>query len=249
MNIDSYERINNGTFEYVRHESFAIVTAFTGELGEAGHIAVPSEIDGLETVAIAADAFAHNLMLRSVDIAQNVRVVGDRAFIGCAQLSQVTLPESADTIGAWCFYGTQIADLALPEKLKTIGEGAFFGCTHLTRLDIPCGVQRIGNRMCFACTALKNVTIPPSVSFIGAQAFFGCTSLLGVTIPESVEIIGERAFGGCTSMLRAAIGQNVRYFGTGAFENCPNLIMCVREGSLAHTHALDNDISVETVRV
>lgn len=61
--------------------------------------------------------------------------------------------------------------------------------------DIDYAVTKIDKSAFFGCTALTSVIIPEGIETIGGWAFCQCTSLISVTIPSSVTNIGSWAFG------------------------------------------------------
>ena len=52
--------------------------------------------------------------------------IGDRAFAGCGQLSEMTLPKIVRNIGNHAFKGCgKLSGLRIPERTVSIGEQAF----------------------------------------------------------------------------------------------------------------------------
>lgn len=76
-------------------------------------------------------------------------------------------------------------------KVKSLGVASFKGCSNITSIRIPYGVESIGEGAFYECTSLKDIVIPNSVTQIGPNIFYGCTSLKSVTIPESVTTIAR----------------------------------------------------------
>lgn len=76
-------------------------------------------------------------------------------------------------------------------KVKSLGVASFKGCSNITSIKIPYGVENIGEGAFHECASLKEITIPNSVTQIGANIFYGCNSLKSVTIPESVTSIAR----------------------------------------------------------
>ena len=80
-------------------------------------------------------------------------------------------------------------------------------------LEIPAeiggnAVVEIGERAFSGCSSVTNIVIPFGVEKIGSYAFAGCKSLApGITIPESVESLGSYVFTNCASL------KIVRYLG------------------------------------
>ena len=80
-------------------------------------------------------------------------------------------------------------------------------------LEIPAelggnAVVEIGERAFAGCSSVTEIVIPFGVEKIGSYAFAGCTSLApGITIPESVDSLGSYVFTNCASL------KIVRYLG------------------------------------
>lgn len=141
--------------------------------------------------------------VREVVIPENVRKIGDKAFLGCSELTSVTIPGSITEIGKNAFwYCTGLTSVTIPDSVTKIGEWAFWGCVGLRSVTIPDNVTKIGDAAFFGCMGLTSVKIPDSVTEIGKSAFHGCTGLTSVTIPDSVTKIGKAAFDGCGHVIR-----------------------------------------------
>ena len=166
-------------------------------------------------------------------IRKGVKVIGDKAFMGCGFLFNIDLPDSVKSIGRCAFWGcdqlgsivipngvTSIDDYALgwcdsltsiiiPNSVTNIGEGAFNLCCSPTCIDIPNKVTSIGINVFEDCISLRNINIPNSVSSIGNSAFNGCESLRSINIPNSMTSIGNGAFSECCSLENITIPKNV----------------------------------------
>lgn len=88
----------------------------------------------------------------SYSIKPETRVICDRAFWGCYNMTKITIPDS----------------------VTHIGDRAFSGCLGLTSIAIPNTVTHIGSYTFYECTNLTNITIPNSVTHIGNGAFQAC---------------------------------------------------------------------------
>ncbi|MBR4718608.1 MAG: leucine-rich repeat domain-containing protein, partial [Lentisphaeria bacterium] len=127
--------------------------------------------------------------------------IEDFAFYGCAELTDITLPDSLWSIGENAFSGcTALTHVELPDFLYDIGTGAFFGCTALTHVELPDDLREIGRGAFSGCAALTEIAIPDSVWSIGNNAFRNCTGLRRVTLPSGLESIQPETFRGCTSL-------------------------------------------------
>jgi uncharacterized repeat protein (TIGR02543 family) len=177
--------------------------------------------------------------------ARAVTHVGDFAFAGRTNLTNLTLPFSVRILGlnafpsnttvTWQgnfvftgstltrFIGTQ-TDYGIPLYITTIAEGAFENNTRLTRVVIPNTVTHIENSA-FQNTGLVEVVLPNSIVSIGHNAFRNSRSLRSVIIPISVTWIGDGAFQGCTS-LESVIFQGISQvtrIGADMFAGCERL--------------------------
>ena len=108
---------------------------------------------------------------------------------------------SIGTIGGWAFMGcTGLTSVIIPEGVETIEHMAFSGCADLASVTIPNSVTEIGESAFSGCSSLTSIVIPNSVTEIAYGTFFGCSGLTSVTIPNSVTDIAGRAFEGCTNL-------------------------------------------------
>lgn len=110
-------------------------------------------------------------------------------------------------------YNTYLSgELVLPESLKTLEKSAFNGCTGLTGITLPSGLETLGTTdsgsVFNGCSGLLYIKVtdgdpgavfelPASLKIIGRQSFKECFSSsvnTSVVLPESVEYVGEEAF-------------------------------------------------------
>lgn len=68
-----------------------------------------------------------------------------------------------------------------------ISDGAFRGCTNLTSISIPHGVENIGSNAFYDCHSLTSIEIPASVIKIEGYAFEGSTNLKNITFMGTIE--------------------------------------------------------------
>ena len=130
--------------------------------------------------------FAYNLDIPSINIPNNVTIIGRYAFENCSKLTSINIPNS----------------------VRSIGSGAFYNCIRLTSINISDEVTSIEASTFSGCSKLTSITIPSSVASIGMQAFLGCSKLTSITIPNSVTSIDMQAFADCDNL------KEIKYTGT-----------------------------------
>lgn len=91
--------------------------------------------------------------VRAVKIGDGVTTIGSRAFQGCTNLTDVTIPQSVTTIGIAAFYLCgDLTEVTLPRSVTHIGGYAFKDCTGLTTIVFS------GQAPVMESTCFRNVT-------------------------------------------------------------------------------------------
>ncbi len=70
-------------------------------------------------------------------IPDSVSTIGESAFSGCDELTDITIPDSVTSIGDYAFSGCGLYDVKVGNCVTTIGDGAFSGCNVLSSVWIP----------------------------------------------------------------------------------------------------------------
>ena len=163
--------------------------------------------NGVTTIDISA--FRDCSSLTFVTIPSSVMVIQGNPFQGCTSLSSIVVESGnteydsrnkcnaiIETSTNTLFVGCK--NTVIPGSVKEVG--GFTGCSSLTSITIPYGVETIGSSAFAGCVNLSSISISNSVTTIESYAFQGCTALTSVTIPRSVTNIGYYAFNGCSSL-------------------------------------------------
>ena len=168
-------------------------------------------------------------------IGDNVKIIGEYAFYGCSNLTDVTIGNNVTSIGSYSFSGcSTLTDITIPNSITSIGSDAFKGCSSLTAVYISdiaawCGITFSSNPLSYAHNLYLNgelvtdLVIPNSVTSIGDYTFSGCKSLINITIGSGVTSIGSYAFNGCSSLTSVILPKKVRSIGLYAFNGCSSL--------------------------
>lgn len=139
--------------------------------------------------------------IKKLVVKKGCTYISERAFSGCTQLEQVTLPNN----------------------LRKIEKHAFCGCTSLKRVKLPSALRTIRTG-CFAdCMSLEEVILPKKLKHIQGYAFKKCKNLDEITFPSTLEDISIRAFQQCTGLTEVYIPENVNLLNYYAFYRCDNL--------------------------
>lgn len=166
-----------------------------------------------------------------------VTTIADHAFVGCSQLTGVTIPSGIITIGDHAFADcTKLKTVSISDSVTNIGNNIFGGCTSLSGIWVNTanpsyssdsrGVLFDKEKLVLyrAPEAISNsYTIPSGVRYINKDAFFGCGKLTAVTIPTGVTYIGEGAFYHCESLASINIPSGVTGIEAYAFCGCTAL--------------------------
>ena len=112
--------------------------------------------------------------------------------IGSCTDTNLIIPDSYNNlpvkeINYFAFMGcTNLTSVTIPDSVTIIGDSAFNGCTGLTNINIPDGITEIGTSAFNGCTGLISISIPKSVISIESQALFKCNNLLDITFDGTI---------------------------------------------------------------
>ncbi|MBR3629463.1 MAG: leucine-rich repeat protein [Oscillospiraceae bacterium] len=173
--------------------------------------------------------YAYRDYIRTAVFEEGVTSIGDYAFLKCANLTSVTIPDTVTTISTAAFKEcTSLRTLVIPDTVTKLGTSLFNGCTSLTSVTLPEGLTELpGGASTYGffenCTSLTSFTIPAGITRIGNRAFSGCTALSAIRIPDTVTSIGNQAFQGCEALESVSLPGSVTSLGSGCFQSCLKL--------------------------
>ena len=183
--------------------------------------------------------------IKTIEIADGITSIGNRAFHSCSGMTSVTIPNSVTSIGEYSFYGCKgLTSIFIPNSVNSIKFDAFGNCSGLTSITIPNSVTSIGTAAFHGCYFEKQNFINNSslnaednnywfANFVDSRdngfaikdgvliKYFGNET--SVTIPNSVTSIGNYAFQNCSSLSSVTIPNSVTSIENGAFHSCSSL--------------------------
>ena len=258
----------DGTATNVHYES--------GELPEV--LNIPSRLDGYPVVKLYNSSEEANIFAKAEEAYEDIeRTVRERrtfeegGVFSNLKIKTINIPNSVKKIGNNAFeLCTNATNIKIPDSVIGIGEFAFFGCTNLTSITIPDGIEGIGANTFYACNNLAEIEIPDSVISVREEAFketswynnqpdgvvyagkvayeykgtmpentvieikegtktmvsglfSDCTGLLSIKIPNSITTIEQDTFYKCTSLSQVILPNTLTSIGTQSFYRCTGL--------------------------
>lgn len=131
----------------------------------------------------------------SIEIKEGTYGLTDNLFRNCANLKNISLPESLNKIGSCTFAGSGLEKISIPSSVAYIAEGAFMDCANLTEIRLPDAITEIPFATFWGCVNLKSVVLPDKLETIAERAFLNCKSLKSIAIPKSIVSIKWPALG------------------------------------------------------
>ena len=204
---------------------------------------------------IGASAFQDCSKLTTLNLGEDLQVVGNDAFNGCSNVTKLTFPDATTTIGARAFQNcSSVTEVTVGKELKTIGASAFLNCKSFTALLLPdefttmgesafedcikLTVAKLGKSLTAVparafknCIALSEMRVPATAKSIGDEAFYNDYTLAVVSMKEGLETIGERVFYNNRGILEFSIPGTVTSIGQNSFYGCTNTsVMSFEDG-------------------
>lgn len=136
-----------------------------------------------------------------------VTEIGDDAFMNCARLAKVTIPDTVTRIGARAFARCAFTSFTIPESVTVIESKAFFDCGYLTEITIPQSVKSLGEMAFYSCSSLEKAYVKAEIETLEPYTFYNSvygqgqnvfysTSLTKVYLPASLKRIHITALQG-----------------------------------------------------
>lgn len=229
-----------------------VAMAVSGTPSPGGSIHIASTVDGHPVGSVGPSAFAgiHDegrTDVRTLDIADGVGIIRERAFFYCYGLESVSIPDSVTVIMDEAFRAdTALKDAVIPDSVIYLGFESFRDCSSLPSISIPDSVAFMGEGAFKLCRSAESISVgsglrgipvmafayadaAASVEFhgdtevLGDSAFYMCPSLRSAVLPDSVVSLGRGCFYGCASLGSIGLGDSLRTIGQECFQGCSSL--------------------------
>ena len=148
ISVSLYFMLRPAEIRYSTDVGVADVVGLTvGKYGDT--LDIPGEVviggDILKVNKIGLYAFYENDRVESLKIGEGVKIIEHGAFGKCANLKNISLPSSLETIYGYAFTKCEsLEKVVIPYGTVTVSTGAFSECTSLKDVYIPASVMEIG---------------------------------------------------------------------------------------------------------
>ena len=185
------------SYVFINDGKYCAVIGLNAENG-AIRVEIPETYQGIPVVAISSGAFASSIHLKSVELPNSLKYIGNHAFNDCSNLESINIPESLEYLGSQAFDGCDKLPLTEYNGALYLGNESapytILMSAKDTKFDGTCTVHtdtKIINELAFAdCTEIDKIIIPNGIRYIGSDAFEFCLELEYTTY-ESVKYLGN----------------------------------------------------------
>jgi len=200
-------------------------------IGEAAFAGIKSltqvDLEGVTTIGLCA---FRGTGLTSVTIPSSVGILGNGAFGGCADLTEINFNANNAVPPAGRRWDTPAYSQydGGRDWFSPFQDAGFNGSGLI--MNFGPDVTRIPNYFLYGGavdrlnnTNVKSITIPDTINEIGAAAFRNVYALESITFGTKPFSIGASAFEKCTGLKELSIPSNVTSIGGSAFQDCFNI--------------------------
>ena len=112
--------------------------------------------------------------------------IQDNAFVSCANLTTVNIPNTVTRIGNNAFLCCKLlTEIRATDSIRIIGSKAFALCESLRSFTGMSAVEELGEKAFALCPKLDNITLPASLTYVGDKIFRGYVNTVYVELTEA----------------------------------------------------------------
>lgn len=187
-----------------------------------------------DTVGIANYAFSGWTNIKTVELNNSIKYIGDYAFYGCTSLWKIkTQDNSVISIGDYAFTSCALTNVTLGTGLKEIGNYTFYYNLQLNNNSlypynlIPESVSRVGAYAFYKTKLWESPRENDGIVYAGNWVVgYNKENLTNAVLKfDSGRVAGiaDFAFWDCDTLTTIQGLNNCRYIGTGAFYGCSKI--------------------------
>lgn len=148
------------------------------------NLILPQDAERISQFAFFSCTSLQNL---SLEANSKLSLIGNRAFSGCSNLTNVDLSSSnVGILEEGLFFdcvSLKTVVFGQNNQLKVFNQYLFSGCSNLLSVEIPDSVATIEDSVFSGCNSLQSLKIPAQVTSIKA-AFYGCSGLESIIVAD-----------------------------------------------------------------
>ena len=179
-----------------------------------------SNITGM--TKIPDEAFSNYYELKKVVLPTSLENISKKAFEDCEKLESLNIPENVSVIGPHAFVASKLESIIIPKNVSII-EDSFCQCKNLASVEIKGSIEIIKESAFYGCENLKTVKFNGYVKNIDDYAFFNCKALKSINLKEGLEKIGDSAFVNCKELTSLKLPSTVKILGARFIHGCSKL--------------------------
>lgn len=228
--VDSRFLYNGLAYRLVDNTTEDVVEVTSGG-NVSGKVTIPETVEDLSgkkftVVRIGDSAFSGENDITEVVLPETISSIGEYAFNECRELTNINLPDALTDMGRSAFYRTNLKEIVVPGGLKKLPDAAFMDNFNTKSVIIKPGVEEI-DHAAFAYCGMQSLELPATLKKIGFVAFQNCASLVSVSIPDAVVELDNSAFYECTKLATVSLSSSLTRIGNSAFNGCSSLVMII----------------------
>lgn len=171
-------------------------------------------------------------------------------------IEHVVVEEGITSLGSYCLYNVNKADISLPTTLKVLGSYSMAGTDSNTDVRLPEGLETISANAFYYTSGLKSIYIPKTVKTIGRSAFENCTKLESVAFGNfNMEVsVEKRAFLKCAALKSVIIPKratladySIGYYSASAGSVYSDFVMKVYRDSSTYDYVVNKVVPYELI--
>ena len=168
--------------------------------------------------SIGQQAFANCKKIKKISIPSMVEKMGEGAFANCLYLTRAEI--NSKVVGERAFYGcARLRTVIFGEEVKYVQKGAFEYCAQLPAVTVPSNVITVAENAFRVCLGLKSLTIEDGVHTVCRNAFAECKNLSSLTINGKLDLLDDMAFSNCLGLSEVKVAEPINK-GVDVFNRC-----------------------------